>query len=228
VTGSAAAQRPAPSVLLCGATGLVGGECLRLLAADAFFGRVVTIARRPLPASQVAAAGRRSEHHVVDFDNLDAQADLFAVDRIICALGTTIRQAGSKARFRQVDFDYALAIARLGVARGATHFLLVSSIGADAGSLVFYSRVKGELEDAVSKLPYRGITIVRPSLLLGERRDTRLGEEIAKRFGFLMPRRYRPVEASAVAAALVQAAKDDVPGHRVIESRQIPPVSTEQ
>jgi uncharacterized protein YbjT (DUF2867 family) len=225
VTASPAAgpSAPDPSVLLCGATGLVGSECLRLLAVDPAFGRVVTIGRRPLTAAQQALTDMsRIEQHVVDFDNLAAHAGAFAVDAIICALGTTLRQAGSKGRFRQVDLGYPLAVARLGVEQGASHFLLVSSIGADAGSRAFYTRVKGELEDAVSGLPYRSITIVRPSLLLGERREFRLGEEIGKRFAFLMPRRYRPVPASAVAAVLVQAAKDDAPGRRVIESQEIP------
>jgi uncharacterized protein YbjT (DUF2867 family) len=231
VTAAPVAGRspPDPSVLLCGATGLVGSECLRLLIRDPAFSRVVTIGRRPLPAALVdSVAAARLEHHVVDFDDLDADAGVFAVDRIICALGTTIRRAGSKARFRQVDLDYALAVARLGVERGATHFLLVSSLGADAESRVFYTRVKGELEDAVSSLPYRSITIVRPSLLLGERREFRLGEEIDKRLAFLMPRRYRPVAASAVAAVLVQAAKDDAPGRRVIESQQIQALTATQ
>jgi uncharacterized protein YbjT (DUF2867 family) len=210
------------SVLLCGATGLVGSECLRLLAADSGFGRIVTIGRRPLPAAQQnPATASHIEHRVVDFDHLAAHAGLFAVDVIICALGTTIRQAGSKERFRQVDLGYPLATARLGVEQGASHFLLVSSIGARAGSRAFYTRVKGELEEAVSRLPYRCITIVRPSLLLGERREFRLGEEIGKRLAGLLPRRYRPVEASAVAAVLVRAAKEDMPGHRVIESRDI-------
>jgi uncharacterized protein YbjT (DUF2867 family) len=220
---------PGRSVLLCGATGVVGSECLRLLSVDPAFGRVVTIGRRPVPPAQQASAHMsRIEQHVVDFDNLAAHAGVFAVDAIICALGTTMRRAGSKERFREVDLGYPLAVARTGVEQGASHFVLVSSIGAAAGSRAFYTRVKGELEDAVSSLPYRSITIVRPSLLLGERREFRLGEAIGKRFAALMPRRFRPVEASAVAAVLIQAAKDDVPGHRVIESQQIPAARSTQ
>jgi uncharacterized protein YbjT (DUF2867 family) len=206
------------SVLLLGATGLVGSHCLRLLATDRAFDRVVVATRRSLPRE---LAQGNVEPHVVDFDDLAAHASLFRVDRIICALGTTIKQAGTQEAFRVVDYHYPLTAARLGHERGATHFLLVSSLGANPRSQVFYSRVKGELESAVLALPYRRVTIVRPSLLVGPRAEYRLGEQIAKRLAFLMPAKYKPVDAHAVAAALVTAAKDDAPGRRIIESREI-------
>jgi uncharacterized protein YbjT (DUF2867 family) len=206
------------SILLLGATGLVGSHCLRLLATDPAFIRVVVPTRRPLPVEQLSAS---VEPYVVDFDNLSAHAPLFRVDQIICALGTTIRRAGSQARFRVVDYEYPLAAARLGLAQGATHYLLVSSIGANARSRAFYTRVKGELESAVLALDYRSVTIARPSLLLGPRAEYRLGEQIARRLAFLAPGRYRPVAAHAVAAALVRAAKEDAPGKRIMESREI-------
>jgi uncharacterized protein YbjT (DUF2867 family) len=209
--------------MLCGATGLVGGECLRLLLADPTFQRVVVLTRRPLPDDIPAGANpARLEQHVVDFDRLDAQAHLFQVDTIICALGTTRKQAGSKERFRRVDFDYPLQIARLGRQQGADHFLLVSSIGANARSHFFYTRVKGEIEDAVSSLGYPAVSIVRPSVLLGERREARPGEKLAGLFAFLTPPRYKPVAAAVVADALVQLARERTPGRRIVESREIP------
>jgi len=113
------------------------------------------------------------------------------------------------------------ARARLALEGGARHFLLVSALGADPESRVFYSRVKGELERAVLALGYPGVTIVRPSLLLGDRQEFRLGEEIAKRFAWATPRTYRPVEARDVAATLVDAAREDRPGPRIIESAKI-------
>lgn len=140
---------------------------------------------------------------------------------MLCALGTTLRRAGSRERFREVDLGYPLRIAELALRRGAGHFLLVSSVGADPGSRFFYSRVKGELEQAILELGYPAVTVVRPSLLLGERREFRPGEQIAKRFGFLAPPRYRPVHAADVAAILVDAARRREPGKRVIESREI-------
>ena len=206
------------SVLLLGATGLVGSHCLRLLASDPAFARVVVLTRRPLARDFNAG---KVEPHVVDFDRLDAYRDLFRVDQVVCALGTTIKVAGSQARFRVVDYDYPLSAARIGLEQGATHYLLVSALGADARSRVFYSRVKGELESAVLGLGYRSVTIVRPSLLLGPRTEQRLGEQIAKRLAFLVPPRFKPVHAQAVAATLVRAAKEDAPGTRIIESRHI-------
>ena len=189
-----------------------------MLASDPAFDRVVVPTRRPLPRE---LASGTVEPHVVDFANLAASASLFRVDQIVCALGTTIKQAGTRDAFRVVDYHYPLTAARLGVEQGATHFLLVSSLGADARSRVFYSRVKGELESAVLALPYRSVTIVRPSLLVGPRADYRVGEQIAKRLAFLVPAKYKPIDAHAVAAVLVRAAKADTPGRRIIESPEL-------
>jgi uncharacterized protein YbjT (DUF2867 family) len=206
-----------PSTLLAGATGLVGRACLDLLVEDDAFERVVVITRRTLEG----ARSTKLEAHVVDFDHLDDHAALFRVDQIVCALGTTIKQAGSRERFRAVDFGYALKVAQLGLEQGARHFLLVSSLGADRRSRVFYSQVKGELETAVSALAYRSVSIVRPSLLLGERAEFRLGETVAKRFGFLAPGKYKPIHARDVAAALVRLAREDQPGRRIVESAEM-------
>jgi len=109
----------------------------------------------------------------------------------------------------------------VGLREGARHFLLVSALGANRKSRVFYSRVKGEVEDAIRALPYRSVTIVRPSLLLGERAELRLGEQIGKLFAGVVPKKYKPVEGSAVAGALVRAATEDQAGVRIIESKEI-------
>jgi len=210
------------TVLLAGATGLVGGLCLRLLLADATVGRVIAPTRRPLPETLrgLDTAGKLEEHRI-DFARLADHAALFAVDQIICALGSTIKKAGSQERFREFDYAYPLQIARLGLQQGARHFLLVSALGANARSRLFYNRVKGELEEALLTLPYRSITIVRPSLLLGPRHELRPAEAIGQRLGFLLPERYKPVDAMAVAAVLVEAARHDRPGTRIIESADI-------
>ena len=201
-------------------TGLVGRECLTFLLDRAEF----------RASSSLCAAGaielspahqEKVQLHVVDFDRLASYANLLAVDQILCALGTTIRKAGSQQAFRTVDFAYPAEIARLGLERGAHHFLLVSALGADARSRVFYNRVKGELENAALALPYRAHTIVRPSLLLGEREETRLGEKIGEKLAFLAPRKYKPVHARDVAWTLVNAAAADRAGVNVIESQQI-------
>ena len=207
-----------PSIALLGATGLVGRHCLEQLAADPFFERVVVVARRRF----AEATAPRVEGHVLDFADLESHAGVFAVDQVLCALGTTIRAVGgSRERFREVDLGIPLTAARIARKNGARHFLLVSALGASASSRVFYLRVKGELEDALRSLGFRSVTIVRPSLLLGDRGEFRLGEEVVKRFGWLSPRRYRPVRASDVARALVRSAKEDLPGLHIIESGEI-------
>ncbi len=206
------------SVLVIGATGLVGRECVRLLLADSAFDRVVVVARRPLEPEVHAP---KLDTQIVDFERLDRVGDAFAVDAVICALGTTLKQAGTQDRFRRVDHDYVLEAARLGRAQGAGHFLFVSAIGADSSSRVFYNRVKGEAEDALRRMDYPSLTIVRPSLLLGPRHELRLGEAIAKRFAWLPLGKYKAVSAIAVAFELIRAAKESRPGVRVIESRDI-------
>ena len=206
-------------VLLAGATGLVGGECLTLLAADPDVATVVALVRRPPDPATVHHRKLRFEQ--VDFEQLGLHRRLLQVDQVICALGTTIRKAGSREAFRRVDFDYPLAIARLARQQGARHFLLVSAAGASSASRVFYSRVKGELEEAIATLGYPSFTIVRPSLLLGDRDEFRLGEEVGKRLGWLVPAAWKPVHARDVAGALVGAAREDRPGQRVIESAAV-------
>jgi uncharacterized protein YbjT (DUF2867 family) len=210
---------PGRQVLLAGATGLVGGECLDLLAADGTVSGITALVRRP-PRESTRLAGK-VRFAKADFDHLDRQAELFSVDQVICALGTTIKRAGTREAFRRVDFDYPLAIARLALAQGARHFLLVTALGADPKARVFYSRVKGELEEAILALGYPAVTIVRPSLLLGARDEFRLGEEVAKRLAWATPQKYRPVQARDVAAALVAAAREDRPGRHWIESVEI-------
>lgn len=208
-----------PSIALLGATGLVGRHCLELLADGRDFERIVVVTRRRFGE----ATAPRVEGHLIDFDQLEAHADIFAVDHVVCALGTTIRAAGSKKQFRAVDYDIPLTAARMAARKGARHFLVVSSIGADATSRFFYLRVKGELEDALRTLGFRSVTIVRPSILLGDRPEVRFGEEIAKRFGALFPGKWRPVHARDVAKALLRSAKEDVPGLHIIESTDIVP-----
>ncbi len=205
------------TVLLCGATGLVGRECLRQLLADPGVARVRALVRRELGVHDP-----RLDERLVDFERLAEHAELLGgVAQVVCALGTTIKQAGSREAFRRVDHDYPLALARLGVACGARHYLLVSSIGASPHARTFYLRVKGELEQALAALSYRSLSILRPSLLVGERAERRRGEELAARLGFLFPTRYKPIAAADVAAGIVRLAREDAPGQRIVESAEL-------
>jgi uncharacterized protein YbjT (DUF2867 family) len=206
------------TALLAGATGLVGRECLRLLAADAEVAEVRVLARRALPEADRTPRVRQL---LADFGDLGAHPEWFKVDWVFCALGTTMKAAGSREAFRRVDHDYPLAIARAALAQGASHFLLVSAMGANPHSPIFYNRVKGELEEALRAIGFASLTIARPSLLLGNRQERRAGEEIAKRVGWLFPFGSRPVHASQVALALVRAAHDGVRGARLLENREL-------
>jgi uncharacterized protein YbjT (DUF2867 family) len=202
-------------VLVAGATGLVGGEILAGLVADEGVAEVRVLVRRPLDRGALTPKVREL---VADFDALDANPDWFRVDQVLCALGTTIRKAGSRDAFRRVDFDYPFAVARLAHAQGARHFLLVSSAGADARSRVFYSRVKGELEDAVRAVGFTALTIARPSVLIGPREERRAGELVLKRLAPLFPGAWKPVHAKQVASALVRAARDGTPGVAILDN----------
>ena len=205
-------------ILLAGATGLVGGEYLRLLSSDDSVKEIRAIVRRPLPSELRLP---NVSVHVVDFNKIEATPDTFKIDQVFCALGTTIRIAGSQEAFRRVDFDYPLKIARLALEQGAQHFLLVSALGANAHSRVFYNRVKGELEEAIGKLGYRSVTIARPFLLLGDRDEFRIGEEIGKRLKWFFPKKWQPVQAARVASALVNASRDDSSGILILENRDL-------
>ena len=208
-----------PSIaIVAGATGLVGRELVRQLGADPTWGEVRALVRRQLPPELAGATVTQVQ---VDYDQLDPPPPWADADHVFCALGTTIRQAGSQAAFREVDLKYPVALARAALARGARHFLLVSAVGADPGSRVFYNRVKGEVEVAIAALGFRSVTIARPSLLLGPRPEPRLGEQVGKMLGLLAPPRWRPVPAARVARALVDAAKAGLAGLRVIENREL-------
>jgi len=204
--------------IVAGATGLVGQALVRQLAADRAWREVRALVRHALPSE---LSGPNVESLQVDYSRLDPPPAWAAADHVFCALGTTMRQAGSAAAFRQVDFEYAVALARAAQIRGTRHFLLVSALGAAPASRVFYNRVKGEVEAAIIALGFRSVTIARPSLLLGGRRELRLGEQLGKMLGVLAPPRWRPVPAARVARALVDAAKRDVPGVHILENREL-------
>lgn len=211
------------TAVLAGATGLVGGHLLRRLLEDEMYGRVVSLGRRT-----VSREGARLEQRVVDFEHLASlDVDLKGGDAF-CALGTTIKRAGSEAAFRKVDHDAVVAFASWAKACGARQLLVVSSLGASAKSASFYTRVKGETEEALRGLGYASLAIFRPSFLTGERAESRPGERIALAafgalsFALVGPlRKIKPIAADDVAAAMVRVAADARPGAEVYESDRI-------
>jgi uncharacterized protein YbjT (DUF2867 family) len=210
--------------LLAGATGLVGHALLPLLLASERYRRVCVVLRRAakdMPQSPKLKVLR------VDFARLPAAFP--AVDDVFIALGTTIRAAGSEAAFRRVDFDFVLNTARAARAAGATRLGVVSAMGANAKSRVFYSRVKGEVEAALARLGYESVVIAQPSLLLGNRaalgQPVRIGERWATGvlggIGWVLPGNLRPIAADAVASALLEAILAGKPGVAVLKSRSM-------
>jgi uncharacterized protein YbjT (DUF2867 family) len=212
-----------PTALLLGATGLVGGLVLPRLLDHGRWDRVVTIGRRPMPQASPAHV-----HHVLDFAHLAERPDLFACDDVFCCLGTTIRQAGSEEAFARVDRDYPFAAAQLARGQGATQFLLVTSIGASPRSPFFYTRTKGEVEEALKGVGYESLSIFRPSQLSGARAEERPTEKLALAvLRVVSPllagplRRYRATPAEAVAEAMVSVAAERPAGVHAFEADAI-------
>jgi uncharacterized protein YbjT (DUF2867 family) len=211
------------TALLLGATGLVGGHCLDLLLRDETYERVVTLGRR-----RIEREDAKLIQHIIDFDNLEEHANLFQAQDVFCCLGTTIKTAGSKEAFRKVDFTYPTEAARIASQNGAEQFLIVTASGANPKSFIFYNCVKGETEETIKKFSFKSVQIFRPSLLLGERKEYRFGERVGEKllsvFKFLLVgglRKYRPVQASEVAKAMVRMAKAKPQGVHVYECDRI-------
>jgi uncharacterized protein YbjT (DUF2867 family) len=210
---------------VAGATGLTGRYLVNVLAEDAFYERVVALARRPVEIDPALTA--KIEERVVDFERLEA-GDFAGVTHLFCALGTTIKKAGSREAFRRVDFEHVLKFARMGRAAGAGTMVVVSSVGADVRAPGFYLRVKGEMERELAEMGFKRLHIFRPGILLGARAESRRGEEMAARvmraMEFLLAgplRKYRPMPASLLAAAMAAAAERGADGVNVYHYDEI-------
>jgi uncharacterized protein YbjT (DUF2867 family) len=221
MSAQAASSRAA---LVAGATGLIGHALTRRLLASASYRWVHVLLRRPeaaLPASE------RLKLHVVDFDRLPAS--LPQVDDVYCCIGTTRKLAKSESAFRQADFDAVVNTARAAWAAGAKRLAVVSALGADPKSRVFYNRVKGEMQEAIKQIGYSTIVIAQPSLLIGDRKalgqPARSGEAWAQRLLHpllpLIPPKIRPIEAETVAQSMLDAMLEANPGLRILSSAQM-------
>jgi uncharacterized protein YbjT (DUF2867 family) len=205
-------------VMVAGATGLVGREVLAALLADRD-NREIHLLGRSAPALQ----DPRIRMHTVDFLHLPA---LPAVEEVYIALGTTIGAAGSRAAFRAVDHDAVVAVASAAHASGAQRLGVVSAMGADASSRVFYSRTKGEMERSLAAIGYPALVVARPSLLAGDRASLgqprrpgeRIGLQVSRVVQGLIPANYRPIHARRVAECLIQSVRAAVPGQKILLS----------
>jgi len=208
------------TLLIIGATGQVGQEILQLALQHHEIFRVIAPTRRPLPSHA------KLENPIVNFDSLPKDAPWWKADFALCTLGTTLRQAKSRAAFYRVDHDYTLTMAELAHLAGTPTFGLVSSLGANPLSLVFYLRVKGEIERDLAALGFTSLVIVRPSLLVGGPRSSgrpleAVGLFLGEHLAALLPRRYRAVSTHNVARALFAAALRSPAGLHLIESEKL-------
>jgi uncharacterized protein YbjT (DUF2867 family) len=202
-------------VLVIGATGLVGREIVQQAAERRDVSRVVALVRR----DPGARPSPKVLYRVVDFDHLgDGLDDAFAVDTVLCAMGTTARVTPDPVRYRQIEVEIPLAVARRAQAAGATRFGLVSSVGASPTARTTYLRQKGELEQALQQMGWERLVIARPSFLAGKRDEFRLGERLGLLAGRLFPVAYRPVHASQVAAGVLAAVRRDGPAVEVLDN----------
>lgn len=204
------------TILIAGATGLVGRIALATVLGDARVTQVVAPTRRALTAHP------KLVNPIVVYEALPPDADWWRVDAVICALGTTRARAGSADAFYRVDHDYPLMVATHARAQGANAFALVSAIGADARSRLLYNRTKGEVEASIGALAYRSYTIVRPGLIGGQRDEfrpmERVSDAVLTLLGPVLPRQWRISPAANIAAALIEAALEARPGRHVVSS----------
>lgn len=208
------------TILILGATGQVGQQMLHLALCHPEISSVIAPTRRPLTHHE------KLHNPIVDFEKLPATAQWWKADIALCALGTTLRQAKSRAGFYRVDHDYVMTAARLSQNAGTPAFGLVSSLGADLSSRVFYLKVKGETERDISAVGFASLTIARPSLLIGGPRSTgrpleAIGLFLGKHLSSLFPQRYQAVTTFQVADALLKAGLDASPGLHILESEQL-------
>ncbi len=196
------------TAIVLGATGLVGKSLVELLIQDDAFSGIKLLLRRPSGFSH-----SKIEEHIVYFDDIDSFQELIRGDVLFSCMGTTLQKAGSKEAQFKVDYTYQYDVARAAADQGVKDYVLVSSANANAKSLIFYSRIKGELDNAVRKLSFERIFIFRPSILMGERTEKRKGEEIGGKLmnglGKLFPpmKKYRGIQGKEVAQAMVAAYK---------------------
>jgi uncharacterized protein YbjT (DUF2867 family) len=209
--------------LVIGASGMIGKECVYRLAEDNYYQRIIILVRKELPLKH-----HKIQQQVVDFEKLENYSSYFRVDAVFCCLGTTISKAITRDRFYEVDCEYVVKSAQLAKQSGVEKFLVVSALGANEDATVFYNRVKGTMERMVSEVGFSSLHILRPSLLLGNRLEFRFGERVAqvlmKLLGFLFVgpiKKYKAIEASSVAIAMIALSKESKQGVYVYESNVI-------
>lgn len=211
------------TALVVGASSLVGKELVNLLIASNDYEKIIVWVRKPLGIRH-----SKLEERQINFDLLDTYEIDESVDHLYCCLGTTIKKAGTQEAFKTVDFEYPLILAEKAKKAYVPQFIVISAMGASANSTSFFSRTKGEMEAALLALNLPGLHIVRPSLLLGKRKEFRMGEQLAILLTSLIPflfigglKKYKPIPAKAVAYAMYRVANWDIAGNHIYESNRL-------
>lgn len=205
-----------------GATGLIGGHLVDILSNDKTFSKIRVLVRR-----DVTYADSKIEVRLIDFSDEDAfRSGIAGSDAVFCAVGTTQKKVGgNRKEYRKVDYDIPVNAARFCAETGCPAFLVVSSVGASSSGRNFYLRLKGEMEEGVRKTSVESISVFRPSMLTGERKENRFGEDSAKflslLFSFMIPEKYKPVQAFEVAKAMTEAARLKKPGFKIYHYKEI-------
>ena len=208
------------TALIIGSTGLTGSQLLKLLLESKQYSTVVTFVKRDSGLQHP-----KLKQHIIDFDKPEDYQNFVLGDDFFCTIGTTIKNAGSQDAFRKVDFEYPKAFATIALQNSVKQFLIISSLGADSNSGNFYLKTKGEIQNFLKNCNFESVSVLQPSLLLGDRTEFRLGEKIGaffmNLFSFILIgnlKKYKPIESEAVAKAMFSLAQKNHKGFHIIES----------
>lgn len=209
--------------LLIGATGLTGEFVLKQLLEDADFSEITVLTRKSLNYTHP-----KLKEVIVNFDSLHTYNDIIKGDTVFCCLGTTIKKAGSQEAFKKVDFEYPLEVAKIAKLNGATSYILITATGASKDSMIFYSRTKGEVEAAIQALHFDALHALRPALIIGDRKESRIGEGIARATAPLIDAlmigpfaKYKSIKAEQIAKAMIYYSKLNTKGVFIHENDEL-------
>lgn len=211
------------TALIIGSTGLIGSQLLDILLESPAYDKVISFVKRDTGKKHA-----KLTQHIIDFDKPESYQNLVVGDDFFCTIGTTIKKAGSKEAFRKVDFEYPQQFATFALKNDVKQFLTISSLGADTTSGNFYLKTKGEIEDFLKNSSFESVAVLRPSLLLGDRKEFRMGEKLGgifmKLFSFIFIgglKKYKPIESETVAKSLFRIAQKNKKGFDIYESDEL-------
>lgn len=218
------------TALIIGSSGLIGSQLLELLLESKEYSTIITFVKRDSGIQHP-----KLKQHIIDFDKPETYNELVVGDDFFCTIGTTIKNAGSQEAFRKVDFEYPKLFANLAMKSNIKQFLIISSLGADANSGNFYLKTKGEIQDFLRECNFENVSVLQPSLLLGNRTEFRLGEKIAAFFmklcSFLLIgnlKKYKPIESDDVAKSMFTIAQKKHKGFQVITSDELQEIANKK